>query len=50
MGRQSKVIVYLGQGSGNQEVGLGHVVFIMHVRHPSGHAKVAAGLMKLKLQ
>ena len=37
-------------GSGNQELELKHIVFIIHTRRPSGHAKVAFGLRNMKHQ
>lgn len=49
MDRPSKELVCLGHGGGNQELDLGHVVFIIHIRHPGGHAWVAVEFMNLKI-
>lgn len=44
------MLVCCGLGGGDQELDLGHVGFIMHIRYPSRHAKMAVGLPSLKAQ
>lgn len=50
MVRMDKELVGLGHSSRNQKLDFGHAVFVIHIKHPCRHAKVAVSIMNWKLQ